>query len=136
MTPELIPCKVCKSITNKKSRRIQICQKCYNTIRATNWQRNNEEKHRYNQIKSVYGLDEKEYKNLIFLQNNLCAICNQPESNKSKKGKIKNLAIDHCHTSGKVRGLLCQACNITLGHAKEDIEVLKRMIAYLEVHNG
>jgi hypothetical protein len=136
MTPELIPCKVCQSVTNKKSRRIQTCQRCYNSIRATNWQRNNVEKHRYNQIKSVYGLEEADYKNLILLQNNLCAICNKPEVAVSKKGKVKNLAIDHCHTTGKIRGLLCQKCNTALGKLQEDKEILRKMIAYLEIHHG
>lgn len=48
----------------------------------------------------------------------------------------KNFHIDHNHTTEKVRGLLCSSCNLALGHAKEDKEVLKSMIEYLERFDG
>ena len=54
-------------------------------------------------------------------QHNLCKICS----------KEKQLMVDHCHTTGKVRGLLCGKCNKGLGHFKDDIQVIKNIITYL-----
>jgi hypothetical protein len=80
-----------------------------------------------------FKLDVSEYYRMKEEQNNLCKICNQPETRKSRtEGKICALAIDHCHTTGKTRSLLCHSCNVSLGAIKEDIEVLKSMIDYLE----
>ena len=71
-----------------------------------------------------YGVSEEEYKNMVLSQNNLCAICNNPSNNKA-------LAIDHNHTTGEVRGLLCHNCNLAIGLFKEDIAIFNRAIAYL-----
>ena len=49
--------------------------------------------------------------------------------------KIKPLAVDHCHTTGGFRGLLCNSCNSVLGHAKDNIKTLENLIKYLKVHN-
>jgi hypothetical protein len=68
-------------------------------------------------------------------QNNLCAICNNPETRKSRtEGKICALVIDHCHKTGKLRELLCHHCNAGIGHFRDDIDLLKRAITYLETH--
>lgn len=51
------------------------------------------------------------YKGLHHLQKGLCAVCKKPETALSQTGKLKRLAVDHCHKTGKVRGLLCTSCN-------------------------
>ena len=66
--------------------------------------------------------------------NGLCKICNNPETSKSRNGGIKRLAIDHCHNSGKIRGLLCHDCNTMLGKTKDDINLLQAAIEYLKSH--
>lgn len=63
-------------------------------------------------------------------QNECCAICDRHESN-FKKG----LVVDHCHTTGKVRQLLCQNCNAMIGMAKENELVLLKAIKYLNTHS-
>jgi hypothetical protein len=60
-------------------------------------------------------------------QDGRCKICNIVQEE-----LIKALAVDHCHTTGKVRGLLCRECNLMLGNANDNIENLKAAIAYLE----
>ncbi len=60
--------------------------------------------------------------------NGLCAICDAP------RGK-RNHALDHCHSTGKLRGVLCAACNQGLGHFKDSVERLERAIAYLKRHS-
>lgn len=56
------------------------------------------------------------YQQMILAQGNVCAICKLPETKRdSQRGKSCTLAVDHCHSTGKVRGLLCFRCNINLG---------------------
>ena len=73
-------------------------------------------------------------------QNNLCAICNQPESrifkykDKSKGIKLARLCLDHNHENGKIRELLCHDCNTMIGKARESIDILQAAIDYLNKH--
>jgi len=75
----------------------------------------------------TYGLDLKDYEKMLKAQNYNCAICGSPPPNNRKT----RLAIDHCHTSGKVRGLLCDRCNRSIGLLKDDVSVLESAIKYL-----
>ncbi len=70
----------------------------------------------------------KVYNEMLTSQNNLCAICNRPESKKSKQGVVRSLAVDHCHSTGKVRGLLCFDCNTTLGKVERNYD---KIVDYL-----
>jgi hypothetical protein len=60
-------------------------------------------------FKRKYGITVEQYNQMLLTQNNTCKIC----KNICKSGK--NLAVDHCHATGKVRGLLCATCNVNLG---------------------
>ena len=73
-----------------------------------------------------YGLTIEERNAMLETQGGVCAVCEQVET--ARRG----WAVDHCHKTGKVRGILCQACNLVLGHADDDIERLQRMIDYLD----
>lgn len=80
----------------------------------------------------------EEYGALLELQNSKCAICNKEETcidGRSKDKKPRRLSIDHCHTTGKVRGLLCHACNTAIGKFKDDVELLHKAIRYITQHN-
>ncbi len=81
-------------------------------------------------LKKKFGITLDEYEALHIRQNGLCGICGLPETARFR-GKVKNLAVDHCHKTSKVRGLLCQSCNTALGGTKDSIEILKKMIRYL-----
>lgn len=85
-------------------------------------------------LKKNYGMSLEDYNKLKTIQNNLCAICLMPEKClKSPTSSIpRNLAVDHCHKTGKIRGLLCTACNRVIGLLKDDAEILKSAITYLE----
>lgn len=78
-------------------------------------------------IKKTYDISFEEYEKILALQDNKCAIC------KSKIGNSRTtrLFIDHDHLTGKVRGLLCSACNHGLGLFKDSPILLKRAINYL-----
>lgn len=78
-------------------------------------------------IKSVYGVTVEEYEQMLERQNHSCAICKIVPKSTNKRG----LCIDHCHTTGVVRGLLCNNCNSLLGNAKEKASTLIAACAYL-----
>lgn len=75
-----------------------------------------------------YGLTVEEYNNLSEQQNHVCVIC-QKSANAANSDKLH---IDHCHVTGKVRGLLCTNCNNALGRAKEDPRILRAAAEYIE----
>jgi hypothetical protein len=77
--------------------------------------------------KSVYNLSHEQYLRLFASQDGKCAICFAEKPG----GRCKDLLVDHCHKSGKVRGLLCHCCNVALGGFLDDPELLARAIAYL-----
>jgi hypothetical protein len=83
------------------------------------------------------------YYQLLKEQNNVCKICGLEESRKSRtEGKVCQLAIDHCHICEDnghdgikiIRGLLCHDCNTAIGKFKDNIDLLKSAIQYLESH--
>lgn len=84
-------------------------------------------------LKKNYGMTASEYETLREGQNSRCAICGFDET-VAIRGKRLSLAVDHCHASGRVRGLLCTACNRALGGFKDDPSILRAAIAYLEKH--
>lgn len=76
-----------------------------------------------------YNLTPEEYYELLQKQQGVCAICN---TNKTLVRKSNyNLFVDHCHTTGKVRGLLCHNCNAGLGHFRDSTDFLRKAIGYL-----
>jgi hypothetical protein len=76
------------------------------------------------------------YDNLFLRQKGLCAICKQPETFVDKRtGKVIDLAVDHCHETGKVRGLLCRQHNFGLGFFKDNPNLLNVAANYL-TENG
>lgn len=85
---------------------------------------------RYN-LKYNFNLTLEEYELLLKKQNYKCAICKISESG----GNGKRLHVDHCHTTSKVRGLLCNNCNTSLGGFKDSKIFLKNAIEYLNSFN-
>ncbi len=75
-------------------------------------------------IMEKYNLTIDQYNILYDSQNGKCAIC--------EKADNKNLSVDHNHQTGKVRSLLCARCNLALGNIREDLEVAKSLVKYIE----
>lgn len=88
---------------------------------------NYQEKSREYILKHRYNLSIQEYNTLLNNQDNSCAICKV-----NQKDKTYFFHVDHCHTTGKVRGLLCAPCNVFLGISKDSVDVFKNAILYLE----
>jgi hypothetical protein len=77
------------------------------------------------QVLKKYGLTPETYNELLERQNSVCALCGGPEPTS------RSLAVDHCHESGRVRGLLCTVCNTALGKLGDTVEAFERVLAYL-----
>lgn len=73
-----------------------------------------------------YGITQEDFDKMFSEQGGRCKICGTHQEHCRR-----TLAIDHCHTTGKVRGLLCDNCNRGLGFFKDNIESLKAAIKYL-----
>lgn len=90
-----------------------ICKECASTKNKA-WRDANREAHnakkRWDELVRLYGITQQEYESMIENQGNVCACCHQPET-ATKNGKVMNLAVDHDHHTGEVRGLLCYSCN-------------------------
>jgi hypothetical protein len=114
------------------------CGECRGRIAddARKWRANNVEKqraydarrrgthnreHRSAQLKCLYGITLEEWEALCAAQGGCCAICHRE----------RRLDVDHCHESGKVRGLLCRRCNLMLGQCGDDSDLLIKAADYL-----
>lgn len=76
---------------------------------------------------SKYGISAAEYDAMLAAQGGLCACCGVSENRNGKR-----LFVDHSHLTGEIRGLLCHACNAGVGLLGDNIEGVKRALAYLE----
>ena len=84
-----------------------------------------------------YGLTIAEYDALLAAQGGVCAICGKPETKRYERtGGGYRLAVDHDHETGKVRALLCHACNAGIGHFNNDPELMAVAIHYLLRHSA
>jgi hypothetical protein len=86
------------------------------------------EGYRRHVLQKEYGLSKEDYDRMLEEQGGICAICKKPCATK------RSLAVDHDHVSGKIRGLLCRACNVVLGLMKDNPALLRISADYLELH--
>jgi hypothetical protein len=100
------------------------CKPCHNRIMKEQKERRYGDEQNY-LLKLRYGIDAAEAQLLIEQQGGTCAICRTKPA----------VHVDHDHATGRVRGILCFACNRGLGKASDSIDVLKAMIAYLREHS-
>ena len=116
----------CKSCANERAR-FQYEQK----RQDPEWYRLQQEKERDRHLRRTFGITSQEYDQMLHLQGGKCAICHTTEC---KSGYA--LAVDHCHTTGQIRGLLCRDCNTSLGKFNDDITILRQAVRYLEAFKG
>lgn len=111
------------------------CKKCDKEARAKYRESNKErfaEVNRRKSLKFKYGITLEEYECILKQQNNSCAICKTKENNVSGKKRSWNWSVDHCHTTGKIRGLLCNNCNRGLGMLGDTAERIQKALDYLK----
>jgi hypothetical protein len=79
-------------------------------------------------LRRNYGITMEQYEMMYAAQEGLCAICGREETS----ARFTYLAIDHCHHTGDIRGLLCSRCNIVIGQMEENPDLLRKAAAYIE----
>lgn len=129
-------CSVCKQkkplsqFYNRKAAKdgkYSCCKVCAGEMR-----KKTEQKYPHYQVhmqrKKRYGMSREQYEALLEKQGGKCAICRSPSPGR----KAIFFCVDHCHETGKVRGLLCKRCNMGLGYFLDKTKLLRRAIKYLE----
>jgi Recombination endonuclease VII len=83
-------------------------------------------------LQRKFKLTGEEYATLLGKQGGGCAVCGQKETHRYKSGKLKDLSVDHDHTTGAIRGLLCFNCNQGIGRLQDSPALLRKAAEYLE----
>lgn len=101
------------------------CKPCHQKHKIDN--PNASKNNKSEKLKLRYGITYEQWESMREKENFSCMICGISEEEIGRK-----LDVDHCHISGKVRGVLCNLCNTALGHARDSIAILESAINYLE----
>lgn len=89
------------------------------------------------QLFALFGLSVPEFEIMRQDQKGLCAICHMPETIiDHRTGRVYDLSVDHNHTTGTVRNLLCRKCNLAVGHIEESIAYAHAVVAYIVKWDG
>lgn len=113
-----------------KNGKVSVCKPCRKEearIRYSKDLQTNRYKNRVSHYKNKYGIVPETYETMKLNQNSKCAICQQ---------YYYLFRLDHDHSTGKIRGLLCHNCNVGLGHFKDNIELLNKAIGYLNAYSN
>jgi hypothetical protein len=125
--------KLCKRCDKFKNAELEfysgkaVCKPCHTIEQREHYTRDAEKINRRNLL-TRYNLTEKDFKILEEKSNGVCNLCGQSP----KQGN--ELVIDHCHITSKVRGLIHRKCNLLLGYANDNTEILRYAVHYLEKH--
>lgn len=106
------------------------CKQCVGKQTGAYQKRNRErasEMQRNWRLLNQYGITAADYDRMLADQGGACAICGALSG-----GRWETLAVDHCHTTGRVRGLLCTPCNQGIGLLRDSVERIHAAISYLE----
>lgn len=125
-------CKACMRETqSKRLRNPEVREKNRQASRA--WRQANPDRAKASvrcaTLRRKYGITAEQFDEMFSAQGNKCAICEDTES----KGNGM-FHVDHDHKTKAIRGILCQACNVTLGKMKDSPELLRKAAAYLEIN--
>jgi hypothetical protein len=134
MPAKAVKCKTCGGPDLVPGR--ALCRACYKVVQATKYQASREDRLEYARVKHLetrhrrwvekiqakYGVTAEAFAAYLIQQSGRCAICVEP---------MPRPCVDHDHATGRVRGLLCPACNLGLGKFQDDLDRLRRAVNYL-----
>ncbi len=120
----------CKSCEKKRKQASYQRRKEKVLAKAKEYYWANRENTRANSLKRTYGLLWEDYLELYNSQKGLCVICDQPLE-LFGSDRHATAQVDHCHSTGKIRGLLCTKCNTGLGNFRDSPELLQKAIEYI-----
>lgn len=132
---ELKLCCTCKEVKTledfykkRRTQRQSECKLCTKIRRVVWWKSDAGKTSSANsKLKARFGLSLDDYDKMLEDQQGQCLVCGATESYLGHR-----LAIDHCHTTGKIRGLLCKSCNVGLGNFRDSVELLTNAISYIK----
>lgn len=124
--------KVCTKCTIEKSIQdfsfsrgyAQWCKECHREAARVSSKKKTPEQNRAKHLKNTYNITAEEFTYMVMEQGGVCAICQNPSTS--------SLVVDHDHTTGAVRGLLCQKCNSGIGFLGDSLKGLEKAINYLK----
>ena len=118
-----------------KDKLASLCKHCYK-LNEQRWKEENPEAYklscRRRNLKKKFGITIEEYMRIYDKQQGKCACCGEEKPSEG----ISGLVVDHSHTSGEVRELLCTQCNTALGLLKENADIVNKLLEYIRKHNG
>ena len=120
---------------NKNDGKSYRCKPCDDAARKKWSTKNPERAHlsqRQRNLKCKFGVDLEWYEKQFKKQNYSCAICKSKTNKTSGNREFWNFSVDHCHDSGKVRGILCNNCNRALGLFQDNPELLEKAAEYIK----
>lgn len=100
-------------------------RRAIDAARSRRWRQANPEKRRAQKLRQDYGLTPEQFDSMLRAQGGVCAICQESTT---------DYCIDHCHVTGRVRGILCRPCNVGIGQFRDDAKLLLDAADYVEAH--
>ena len=97
-----------------------------NKLRLRNKRKNDPNFDRAYKLKYTYGITLEDFNEMLKKQKGKCAICG------TKEPRGRGFCVDHCHNTGKIRGILCHGCNTGIGSLRDSTELLRKAINYLK----
>tara|TARA_R100001440_G_scaffold62896_1_gene83040 strand:- start:2782 stop:3279 length:498 start_codon:yes stop_codon:yes gene_type:complete len=125
-------CKACGiSYEEQNLKKEKLCRTC-RSAKRNEYKRKNHPATKSQQLQFKYGITWDDYMSMMEKQNSLCAVCNAPAKINTYGYPV--LAVDHCHATGKVRGLLCDNCNKAAGLLFDKSNYAVELCKYLAGH--
>ena len=93
------------------------------------------DKVRNEKLRGHYGISLLQYSDLLAAQHGVCAVCHEPET-ETRHGKVRQMCVDHNHTTGQIRGLICSHCNLAIGYLHDSPARALAIASYLERTDG
>lgn len=118
-------CRPCnRAIERERRAKDPTRRRAEDAARSRRWRAANPEKRRAQNLRQNYGLSAEAFASLVRAQGNRCAIC----------GTREPTCVDHCHSTLRVRGVLCRPCNVGIGQFRDDAKLLLAAARYVEEH--
>jgi hypothetical protein len=141
-------CVICKKVARLEQARLYYMARRESSLAASNgWKKTHKERvletsrnyslsgrRRNKRLLHQYGLDEKQYAEMLRTQDGKCAACGRLNSGKRHGERYAPMYIDHDHKTGRVRGLLCAQCNTALGLLEDSEKRISQLAVYLHPH--
>lgn len=116
---------------NSVKLRKKSCDHYHKNKSSSGYNRSVRDKH----LRVTYGLTLAGVEGMLKKQSGKCAICKSRIVLRSGRGNVLSACVDHCHNTGKIRGLLCRRCNFGLGSFKESPKNFSSAIRYIKSHS-